>query len=251
MIYIVTLAFAPPKMFAASQKRMNETIGLRRDQDKHIIVDNHWPKNRPELIQIFIDCLDRGAKILKPERNLGLAGGFNYALDYLKSIGLQNDDVIIAYDPDVFPETLGWGKAFVDVLKDKSVGWASVWNVHTEREMNNKAHTVEMINGYKVSVLTEPVLNSVCAFNAKFLIESKGAHENYPYYGTFEIAMWKYLVEQNLKWVFLNDYKEGWAIEEYVDLDYRTYKWNTAHLGEEQIEFSEWLKKKGLLLGKR
>lgn len=245
MIYIMTMAFAPPRMLKASIEKIDETVGIPRDQYTRVLIDNHWPRQRAEMEELFSYELERGNTIvLRPEKNLGLAKGFNFGFKHLQSIGLKTEDVMLICDPDVFPITPGWGLAFAEVMKDPTIGWVSAWHssMWKEVEQNGKTFDEDVINGYRVKIFHSAVMNSVSAFSVDFITKTEGIHENNPFYGSLEARMWPQLKELGFKWVFLTDYLEGELDIRLLDPDYYNYKLRTAHGGEEQIEFSEWVR---------
>lgn len=243
MIYAVTLVYNPYEMMKASLNKFDETIGLPRDQFKHILIDQHYPNDR-EKIKEWIDERAKIDNVLvyDPGKNLGLARGFNYAFS---KINLQPDDLVILYDPDMCPVTPGWGEAMVKVHQDKSIAWTTLIFDHVKGEMSERGFRDLEINGIRVRQTFASVVNSCCMLKASFLIESGGTHEVNPYYGGLECHMWPYLIKQDLKWVFLLDYIEDQGLNHLRDPDYTEYKYATTHGGEEQLEFNDWLIKHG------
>lgn len=245
MIYAVSLAFGKVKTIKASIQRFDETIGLRKEDYKHILIDQMWPKDREELTQFLSEQEEKGKIVLKPGKNLGLAGGVNHAI---AKMGANETDTIIIYDPDNFPIQKRWGYAFKKVLEDDSIGWVSLWNHATNEEIKHKPYTNKSINGYGVCIVHSPVMNSVCALKMSYLSKLGGAKEPNHFYGGFEIGMWSGLKSLNLDWAFLIDFHEDNIMNvdpDFIDKDYQEYKWATTHGKEEQIEFTEWLKKHG------
>lgn len=244
MIFIVTLAFNPVKTMRASFKRVDETIGLRKEDYVRVFVDNHWPVDREDVLELLAEREAMGDIVLRPDKNLGLAGGFNYAFEQMK---ITVDDNIILVDPDNFPRTPRWGYAFKKVLEDKSVGWVSLWNHATKHETDAKPFHDKEINGYQVRVLEAPIMNSCCALAGHFIM-TVGANEPNPFYGGFECGMWGHLKSMDLDWVFMREYFEDDITsvdKNFLDTNYQEYKRSTTHGGEKQIEYKEWLKLHG------
>lgn len=244
MIYVVTLVFNPVKTMRASFKRVDETIGLRKEDYKRVFVDNHWPLDREEVLDLLKEREEMGDIVLRPEKNLGLAGGFNYAF---KECNMQPTDTIFLVDPDNFPKEKRWGYAFKKALEDPTVGWVTVISENAMKDIAPKPHSEKTINGYECIVLGAPVINSCCGLKGEFILKF-GANEYNPYYGSFECNMWGFLKESNLEWVFLKDFTEESILDidpTMIDASYRDYKYRTTHGGEKQIEFKEWLKLHG------
>lgn len=243
MIYVVSLAFVPVRTIKASVKRFDETIGLRKEDYKHVLVDQMWPRDRNDMIRFLVDQDEAGKTVLYPGKNLGLAGGVNYAME---KMGVTDKDIVMIFDPDNFPMQKRWGFAMKQVLEDPTVGWVSLWNCATDAELKNKQYTEKVINGHKVCALGAPIMNSVCGLKASYLKKAGGAREPNHYYGGFECGMWASLKEQKLDWVFLKDFHEDNILNvdpNFLDKDYQEYKYATTHGGEEQVEFREWLVK--------
>src|SRR5690606_27407958 len=112
------------------------TFGIPRSRFEHVFVDQHYPVGREAVEKFHVEqARHENVTVLDPGRNLGLQGGFNYALDFLR---LNQNDIVFGFDPDCFPTTNGWGWAMEQVLSDRRVGWVSCWNPHTERETNER-----------------------------------------------------------------------------------------------------------------
>lgn len=244
MIYVVTLVFNPVKTMRASFKRVDETIGLRKEDYTRVFVDNHWPVDREAVLELLTERETIGDTVLRPDKNLGLAGGFNYAF---KEMNMQKSDTIFLVDPDNFPKEHGWGYAYKKVLENPKVGWVTVMSTNAFNDMSPKPHTEEVIEGYNCYVLGAPIINSMCALKGEFILKF-GANEYNPYYGSFECNMWGFLKSENLEWVFLKDFTEESILDidpTMIDENYKMYKWQTTHGGEKQIEYKEWLKLHG------
>lgn len=243
---VITLGFNPVEMMRASFKRLDETIGLTEKEYMHVIVDQHYPRGREQILGFFEERKKKSNTIiLDPGSNFGIARGVNFALSFT---GIQPDDNFIFYDPDTFPVESGWGIAMEDVLEDKKVGWVSLFNRVTERETVERGYHNRVTNGRRVRQTKAAVVNSVCAMPGRFLIASHGVHEPNPYYGGFEISMWEKLQEQRLEWVFLRDFTEGHRPNDLIDQDYIEYKWFFCHgEGRKQLQtdFKDWLKERG------
>lgn len=243
-IVVITLGYNPVEMQRASFKRFEETFGIPRSRFEHLIVDQHYPRDRAEIQKFYVEqSQNENVRILDPGKNLGLQGGFNYALEEAR---LSSNDIVIGFDPDCFPVENGWGWAMERVMADRSVAWSSLWGIHTERETKERGFNDYQIQGLNVRRTKTPVVNSVCCWQADFLRAAGGLKDGHKYYGGLECVMWPHLEAQKRSWVFLKDYREEAAPEELVDKLYREWKWVTTHGTEEQIEYGDWLRKRGV-----
>lgn len=242
MKYVITLAYNTTQMMRASLQRFDETFGVDRKDFKHVFVNQYYPKNRAENTAWLKEREAIGdTLVMDPGRNLGLSAGFNFALS---GITIKPEDIIYAYDPDMFPRDHGWGIAMSNVLHHNKIAWVSCWNPHTQQETEERGYEDMVINGQNVRMVKTACLNSVSAFSGEFLLKSKGAHEPNPLYGGFEISMYQKLKEHGFNWVFLKDFVEDYCDQSLIDTEYREWKWKTTHGGEKQEDFELWLKKR-------
>ena len=233
----ITLGFAPSRIWAQSLRAHFCTKSL---QTEHFFIDQHYPidetMNRQRLREL---CHTYGVKVLDPGENLGLAKGFNWAL---QQIGVKDEDIVIAYDPDVHPLTPGWDSALVDVLRWKDdVVWASVCSDQMEADILSKPHRQHKIARHDVLQVRAPVMNSICAWKGKFLNAAGGLSEPNAFYGGLECSMWNILEKNDWKWVFLRNFREDPAIHWQQDDQYRKYKWEHAHLQKWKGDFKSFL----------
>ncbi len=248
-VHIVSLGFAPARVFLACMDQVYKTIGLK--DFNHILLNNHYPvdKARNDFLIEQI-CRSYGIKFHDVGENIGLAAGYNLLLNNLRFADKADDeDIVIGIDPDVWPISKGWGQALIDVMSgDPAVAWASLWiNSATERETTERGYTPNIINGVKVRELKQASMNSICAWRLGVLRELGGLEEPKKYYGGVEGQMFPKMVERGLKWVFLEDFKEECSpLVNSEDL-YRVYKWEYAHKNSTQLDFESWLKARGEL----
>lgn len=227
-VWIFSMCFNRPEVIRDSlaQLRATTTAG-----GQIVMLDQHYPlpSSHENTLALLDIAREHGALYLNAGRNLGLARGFNHMLH---TVGVEPEDVVIGYDPDCYPETVGWDSAFVDVLRAApDVGWASLGNDFSEREMKERGFTPGWDGGHFTWTTHKAVLNSVCAWPAKWMLKVGGLTEPNKYYGGVECCMWDKL--QPLRWVFLTDFREirRSAIQEAPDTQYTAYKWAHAHEG--------------------
>jgi hypothetical protein len=244
-VWTISLCYNDPDIIEESMRRLIETTS--RDVNNNIVmVDQHWPidreNTRDKLIRIADDV---GATLLDPGKNLGLHGGFNWALF---SQAIPDNAMVIGYDPDSYPDTPGWDKAMCDLfVADEKIVWMSLWHPHATRELitEKKSKPFERISGHRIREVSAPVINSVCGFRMGFLRATVGLTEPSKFYGGLECAMWE-SVKKHGRWVFLEDYVERLWFHDRVNPDYRDWKWEHAHRGY-PYDFSHYLSERGKL----
>lgn len=206
---------------------------------EHVLVDAHWPLERERMLGVFQFLKDSyGCRVIDPGKNLGLCGNFNYALE---QVPFPDNGGVIGYDPDSWPIDFGWDMAMCEKFeKHPDVAWISLFHPQAKSELIDQKRGTEdgdivWVNG--------PVMNSVCMFRKGWLRKCGGLLEMQPFYGGLEVHTWRRLREQQAKWIFLKNYREGhWPYPELVDKQYQQWKWVTNHGGEKQTDFAEWIK---------
>ena len=240
----ISMAYGPPKIIQTSIAQFYRTTQVPTE---HLIVDQCWPLDREEMEHVFgYLAREYGCKVVRPGRNLGLAKGFNWALE---QVPFPDNGGVIGYDPDSWPVTPGWDRAMCDAfVRYPWASWFSLWHPHAERELLAEGRGQVLENDASLVKAKSAVMNSVCMFRRGWLRACGGLYEAHHYYGGLEVHMWPKLVEHKTQWLFLKNYREEfWPYPEMIDVNYRAWKWATCHLGEKQIEFGEWLKLKGLI----
>lgn len=244
-VWAVSLCFNKPEVIRQSLRQYRATSSPDVET-VHVLVDQHWPLDQPKTSQELRSLADElGGLYLRPERNLGLARGFNWAVNQLP---IPDNAGIIGYDPDSWPVDPCWDLAMCDAfVRFPEAAWFSLWHPHAERELIADRRAKEIFPGTLYEV-TSPVMNSVCMIRKKWFREVGGFHEENPLYGGLEIHMWRRLEQSKAKWIFLRNYREAfWPNPEILDTRYRDWKWATTHGREPQIPFGDWLKKRGLV----
>src|SRR6266853_5194619 len=119
-IYMVSLAFAPARIMIESMRQVYETIGNIKYE--HLLLNNHYPidkKRNDKLLMTLLASYD--CTLYDLESNVVLSAGYNFLIE---KCNLQDEDIVLGIDPDVWPLTPGWGEALVKVLlADPTVGW--------------------------------------------------------------------------------------------------------------------------------
>lgn len=172
-------------------------------------------------------------------KNLGLHHGFNHVLS---KIGFNSSDDVIAFDADTFPLTDAWDRDLINLLREKDIGWASLMNPRSEREITPKRYKKRMVGDVEAWITPEPVVNSISAFRGDFLCATSGLHEKNDYYGHLEGVMWPLLKQLRLEWAFVVNQKESEHLRNEHDDDYTRFKWVIAHEGSWTSDMESWIK---------
>lgn len=225
--FCITLCFNKIEIVRKSIARFYES----KNPDcgiKHILVDNCYPlPNRYQIRdQLREIATEYGCDLLIPGKNLGLHGGWNWAMN---QYSFKDDDVWIGYDPDSYPISPGWDMALLTALVfGGDVGWASLLNQPATWQVPKQGYSERMIQHIRTWQIDRPAVNSVCAWRGDFLRRSGGLQEPMAYYGHLESAMWTHLRNMNLQWVFLPDWTEDERLKVDEDTQYKLYKWHHA-----------------------
>lgn len=236
MVYTITLGFCPARILKESFKNYYKTTSVA---SKHIFYEQHYPINKEENQKELKEICDwYGVEYIQATKNYGLHVGFN---NVLMLLNIQPEDMIIAFDPDSYPLEGNWDSALLLPLFDKRIGWTSLMNPRSKKEMQERGYTEEFILGHPIWITHNAVVNSVCAFPGSFLLATNGLHENKPFYGHLETPMFTKLKALNLEWAFTRDFNESDHLRDLHDRDYVVYKWVHAHLGAWDGDFQSWL----------
>lgn len=236
MNYLLTISFHNEQIADISYEQLIKTTST--EPCKVLLLDNNYPllKNKDHIKNI---CKKYDFEYFNVGRNIGDHEGYNYLIKQLPN----NCDRYILYDGDSYPITPDWHIPLLKVHDDSSVIWSSLHNKRSFEEMYERGFYPALIENYYCTVPKAPVINSVCAIK-KSWAESIGEFtEPNKYYGGFEIAQWN-KKKEDLKWVFLNDFKEENIpnISEIQDKIYTEYKWEHAHKGN-PLSFEEYINK--------
>lgn len=212
-----------------------------RVETVHILIDQHWPigyaKLRAELESI---ARDYNLVLMDPGRNLGLHKGFNWAW---RQHAIPDNAGVIGYDPDCIPSTPGWDMKLCEIFcAVPEAGWLSLNNPRTQEELQGRTDLETIVAGQHIARLSHPVVNSICMFRQKWLIETQGIHESNPFYGTLETTMFPMLPP--FRWYVLKDVMEGDSLRDTENLLYRQWKWDTCHTKKIPVDkdFGTWLR---------
>ncbi len=237
-IYMVSLAYAPSRIVIECMRQVYETIGIPVE---HHVLMNHYPINQELNDKVLLAVFDHyKCKVHDLGANTGLSGGYNYLIQQLN---LQDDDIVLGLDLDCYPITQNYGQALVKVLRgDKSIGWASLQNQHSVRELSERGFTPHVVDSILVHEAHTACVNSICAWSGKFLNGFGGLQEPNKWYGGLEAMSFGKVKQLGFKWVYLPQYEERFHPTMQADRCYIVYKWSLAHLKTTTLSFAEWLK---------
>lgn len=237
-VYLVSLAFVPARIAIESMKQIYATIG--NIQFEHKILMQHYPINKELNDKLLTTLFNHyNCTIYDLGKNVGLSAGYNYLI---QQCNLQPGDIVIGSDLDVNPIGEHWGKAIVDVINtDPTIGWVSLQNQHSERELNARGFTTHTINNRICYEGHDACVQSIVGWSAASLQGMNGLEEQSKWYGGGEVVSYPKLKALGLRWVYLAQYKEAFSPLCESDGPYRHYKWNLAHLRTTTLDFESWL----------
>lgn len=241
---VITLGYVNARVFIPSMYQFYKTFGVPYGQFEHHFLNQHYPVDKARN-EVFLKTICKEHRIEWHDHgsNLGLAGGFNRMLSDLSP---SESDLIVGLDPDTYPVSNGWGKAFFDVLAtDKKVGWISMINPHSAREIPERGYSERESAGHKLWITKKAVVNSICAWPYGVLKRFGGLSEPKKFYGGLEGKMFPMFASNGLEWAFLKDFKEEYNDSIKSDALYQVWKWEYAHKNSTQDDFETWLKKTG------
>lgn len=233
MNYILILGFANGKTATRTLIELEKT---RTSDATVVILDQHYPmQEMTPFWKTWAKSL--GGIYLDAGKNLGLHEGLNYMC---KALDMKPSDKVIGFDPDTLPQTRGWDDALLKALDLPNVGWASLWNEHSEGEMRARGYTESTEHGLDLWTTKQAVVNSICAWNLEWVYNVGGFQEPAEFYGGLECCMFPKCVAQGKRWVWLRYFTEGKWGTDLSDPEYTAYKWAHAHQGWKG-DFAAWL----------
>jgi hypothetical protein len=201
-VFVISLCHMEPTIIAYSLTQAIMTMGMDCRNPHWVLVDHHWPKEKEATSEVLERLSDLVlGEVISPEKNLGGHGGYNFAVQYLiDQYELQDDDLVLSYDPDSNPLTHGWLTALIKVMKsDLSLDYLSLM---PEKIKNNRAWVIEEIAGHRVAKDSQPEMINVTLWRAKCIKQK--VTSVCQYYGNIESHMWS----RGFKNAYLIDFKE-------------------------------------------
>jgi hypothetical protein len=222
---------------AAILRGLTATLGSTTAQLPVYAWDNHYPFWNEGFIPMLKEQFN--LTIFDSGTNIGLCPALNILNEKVPTnyqILIEGDSVVDSY---------GWDAALLKVIEGRTV-WATCHNHNSYREMQERGHYKDIINGYEVTVPLQPVMNSVCAHRTEWVNRFGGYAEENSYYGGSETKMWDRLQQHgNDRWVFVDEVKETAKCDLPLldDGEYLNYK--NAHARHRTFNgsFDEYLKR--------
>lgn len=237
-VVIVSIAYAPARVILACYEQLYKTIGIT--PSAHLVLNNHYPVNQNRNDRLIKSiCEEFGCTLYDLGENVGLQRGYNYLIE---QANLEDNDIIIGVDSDVWPITPNWGPALVKTIQEPSFAWATLQNQHSKRELTERGHTEIILNGIKLQMAHYACTNSICAWRKGVVKELGGLQEPRKFYGSIESHMFPMVKKINKHWVYLSEYHEEFSPLVESDLLYKRYKIDYAIKLTTTLEFKEWLK---------
>ena len=263
MIYIVSLIYAPPRIYNRSMRELYESelweyatirwpepvaaiqnlISLDDaasfkkksiSRSMHVILDQHYPLNSRRIRQADFPQ----ATILDAGRNLGLHEGYNYVFDQIKP---NPEDIIIGYSGDSLPP-VSYTRDIFRALELPDVVWATCTVDQNLRELDERGYG-RVAEG--VWLAKAPCTNTVCAWRYGWLESVGGLSEPCKYYGHLESHMWAKLKQTGERWAFLPRcrLKQDPSFPDHDEL-YTLWKYHHAHKRDFDGDFKEFLQER-------
>lgn len=243
--FLITLGFCPNKVFKHTAARLKKSLSGKHDIEK-IFILKPYPLEKEKNLELNHRCaLDAGYRVIERYEDLGAAGDFNKVIGELD---LQDDDIVINYDSDIYPVQDAWDDAMISVLRgEPSIDWVCLWNEATQAEFIAKSGGRAVINGFRVEYAADWMMVGVSGFRGSFMKRTGGLIQPPKYYGGVESAMWHAILERNTKQAFLVDYYEDQRIkhpnEDELYRDWKTVACQRAF----PFSFEQWLRMRGLV----
>jgi hypothetical protein len=232
-LFTVTLAYAPARTLIAGLDRYYDTTA--NPGRRHILIDQHYPLNSG-AINLVIEEMCRRYRIeyVDPRKNLGYHGGFNFAMEHLDK-EMSDDDAILCYDPDAWPDEKRWDTALEDAFDTcPDMATCGVLNPRSRKEISDRGYT----DRGSVWITHKPIVASLQAWRKGFIRKAGGFKEPRPYYGGIEAEMWPRLQEQGKTWGMLSKFNEIEILRDWKDPEYRAWQWAHAHETSFQGDFA-------------
>ncbi len=200
-LWMLTSCHVDAKILEFSMERLRATTKLPFE---HVFLDHHWPEDYWQTRHKVLEVAEKyNCRVMSNYQNLGGHQGYNWSLGQLP---LQNNDLIVTYDPDSNPITEGWLEAMVEAMEaDKNLAYLSLLPnvIHKNRIWNP-----ETISGTGIKICYNVLdMVNVTIWRMSFLTKTKGILGN-SWYGHIESQMAQQARYLSLKHAFLYDYRE-------------------------------------------
>ena len=118
MIVTLTLCYNNDQVLEKSIDRYYQLC--HHKPDVHFLVDNEYPLNKEKYKETLKRLSHKyGCTILEPQKNLGMKNGSNCAINHLS---LDDNDKIIFYDSNSYPNTQNFDDVLIKILDNENFG---------------------------------------------------------------------------------------------------------------------------------
>lgn len=240
-LHVHCLAFNTLKMVRASIERFESQRGIYPIENK-ILIDQHYPivadrqKHQHGLIEL---CEEFGWSYARPAENLGVAGGWNFAV---QELGLGDNDFLWGNDPDCFPLKAGYLDAAMNVANANEQCVTVQLNdpgVH----MLNLPRDEYVCGGENVIRYRNVTAWPVGGFSVAWLHHMGGFLQGHPVYGYCEIVMYNRFHPQGGQALMLRDYHDSHQRAE--DALYVQWKVECAQQ-RTRLPLDAWMRERGI-----
>lgn len=250
MLYYLMLCHHRPEQVKLC---LENAIDVCRAGGTFILLNQHYPlggeeKNTRKL-EKCVAQLSKRAKIelFDAGEGLGCSRGVKYCLD---KIDFSDDDILITYDPDERPITVGFDKILTEIVTtDERFPLASCMHLNIEIELHQRGADTSMVGEHRVYSSRTPCIWSVQAWRGDWLNAVGGYSDaSGGDYGLVENKMWGNLARTGKRHCYASD---AWVwtwpdCTKFIDKEYLAWKWDYGQRGI-RISFTDWLKARNLL----
>jgi hypothetical protein len=238
--FLITLGFCPNAAFKPTAQRLKESLSGKHNIDL-IFVAKPYPIDTEKNLELNIaTALEAGYRVVEKAVDKGAAGDFNETVD---SLNIDDNDIVIIYDHDIYPIHNEWDDAMIRVMQGApNCGWLALWNEATNGEFLATPGIEHSVDGICFTEAKTWMMIGASAFRGSFLKATGGLVQPGKYYGGVEKAMYPHLEQCGMYLAFLNDFAEDQRIKLSTECEkYRA--WKMVHsLKAFQFSFDEWLK---------
>jgi hypothetical protein len=238
-VWVTTLAYLDlPVLEMALEQYAKTAVPVKGE---YILLDHHWPLNYWKHRHRLLELAEKyNCRVMSPYENLGGHGGNNWLI---QNLPVRNEDLIITYDADSNPQTVGWNAMLVKAMEDPS--YAAISLTINADLLTKDWVTEETTSGVAVKRPRNGIeMMNITAFRASFLRLIGGFKGPRRFYGFVEGHLHQSMQAMGLKHGYLVDaYENLKPIEPHPQYQ----EWKRNHVtGTFPGNFDQWAKEKGL-----
>lgn len=247
-LYIITLGFCNAKTLELGFQRLEETSTVPKESTRRIFLDQHYPLDRENNIKKITElCAKHNFEMYDSLMDRGLHKGFNYLTSMLP---LEDDDLILLYDPDTYVDRRGFDSAMANVLNsDSEIQYVSSWHnpieaTHGNRVRGHFRKSSMEFDYFVPDIGPEWEMMSLSMHRWSFIKSIGGFKQPREYYGFLEQHFWDSVCAMGKRMAFVRGFdNENPFMDQISDPEYHVYK--LAHSANQfKGSFAEWLEKK-------